>query len=72
VREDFEHLQALANQFQRRSGHAPSNWRELIMFAGLPSIPVDPQGRAYRLLPGGRFAVDPATKIRSMTEKLPG
>ncbi|MGH9541223.1 MAG: hypothetical protein ACRD2H_05005 [Terriglobales bacterium] len=63
---DLASLSKVAAAYRQRAGAWPSSWSDLVRAGLLRDVPRDPQGRAYRLLPGGRFELDPATKILAL------
>ncbi|MGH9534911.1 MAG: tetratricopeptide repeat protein [Terriglobales bacterium] len=62
---DIRALEDLAAAYRRRYGHGPASWNALIAIGALRRPPLDPQGHAYVLKPGGRVTLDPATHIYS-------
>ena len=54
--EDVTKLEGVVEQFKSRMGRAPQSMSELIQAGLLPGIPVDPRGRAYKIV-GGRVEV---------------
>lgn len=63
--EDAEHLEQLTAEFNRRFGHFPESFRELIAAGMLRGVPVDPAGYPYVLGPGGKIRLSPASPVRS-------
>lgn len=63
---DLASLSKVAAAYRQRAGAWPSSWSDLVRAGLLRAVPRDPQGRPYRLLPGGRFGLDPATKILAL------
>jgi hypothetical protein len=63
--EDISQLQRIAGHYTQATGHPPQSWHALIAAGYLRAIPLDPQGHAYLMLPGGRFGLSPETKIAS-------
>ena len=59
VDNDVKLLQDRADEFTRKSGHAPGSWQELISTGLLRRAPADPAGRAYRLVDGRVQVEDP-------------
>jgi tetratricopeptide (TPR) repeat protein len=54
VDEDVQGLQEAVTRFGERTGRLPTNMAELAAAEHLPGIPVDPDGRPYKLTPEGR------------------
>jgi hypothetical protein len=52
--QDCKQLDALADEFQKRTGRRPSRIGELVQAGLLSSLPVDPMGYAYVFGPDGR------------------
>jgi len=57
VDEDVNQLQAAVTRFGHRTGRLPASMQELAAAEGIPGIPVDPNGEAYKLMPDGRIEV---------------
>lgn len=71
VDEDVTRLQAAVTRFGQRTGHLPSSMAELAAAEGLPGIPVDPDGNAYRLSPEGRVLVENPDDFPFITQGTP-
>jgi hypothetical protein len=54
VAQDCEQLDALADEFQKRTGRRPARMGELVQAGLLPRLPADPLGYAYDFGPGGK------------------
>jgi hypothetical protein len=54
VAQDCKQLNALADEFQKRTGRRPSRVGELVQAGLLPRLPVDPLGYAYDFGPDGK------------------
>jgi hypothetical protein len=54
VTQDCKQLDALADEFQKRTGRRPSRVGELVQAGLLPRLPVDPMGYAYDFGPDGK------------------
>jgi tetratricopeptide (TPR) repeat protein len=54
VAQDCKQLDALADEFQKRTGRRPSRMGELVQAGLLPNLPVDPLGYAYDFGPDGK------------------
>ena len=52
--QDCKQLDALADEFQKRTGRRPSRMGELVQAGLLPSLPADPMGYAYDFGPDGK------------------
>lgn len=57
VDEDIEHLQHAVTRFGERTGRLPASMAELATAEGLTGVPVDPDGRLYKLTPEGRIEI---------------
>ena len=57
VDHDVQELTKLVTTFERRTGHVPEAWSELIRERLLGGVPVDPLGHPYKLVAGGRVQV---------------
>jgi tetratricopeptide (TPR) repeat protein len=57
VDEDVTHLEALITFYQRKTGHLPASFSDLMSAGLLRGIPVDPLGHTYKLTPDGRVEV---------------
>lgn len=66
ARADMQALERLLAAYHHHFGRWPRSWSALIALGALRGVPVDPQGHPYRLLPGGRVGLNPATKIAAM------
>ena len=58
VEQDCKQLDALADEFQKRTGKRPSRVGELVQGGLLPRLPVDPLGYPYVLAPDGKAALN--------------
>jgi hypothetical protein len=58
VDEDVTNLQALVTQFGTRTGRLPGSISELVAAEHLRGIPVDPDGRPYKLSADGQVLVE--------------
>ena len=56
--QDCKQLDALADEFQKRTGHRPSRVVELVQAGLLPRLPVDPMGYPYVFGPDGKAALN--------------
>jgi hypothetical protein len=54
VAQDCKQLDALADEFQKRTSRRPSRMGELVQAGLLPNLPVDPLGYAYDFGPDGK------------------
>jgi hypothetical protein len=57
VDEDVTNLEALVKTYKDKVGHLPSSFSEMQVAGLLRGTPVDPLGRPYKLMPGGRVEV---------------
>ena len=71
VDDDVQHLQLILDEYHRRTGEPPASWLELVRERLLPGIPVDPLGRPYKLLPGGRVEVQNPNEFPFIRYGLP-
>jgi tetratricopeptide (TPR) repeat protein len=58
VTENCKQIDALADEFQKRTGRRPSRMGELVQEGLLPRLPVDPMGYAYVFGPDGKAALN--------------
>lgn len=58
VREDCKQLDALADEFQKRTGRWPVRMGELVQAGMLPRLPADPLGYPYVFGPDGKAALN--------------
>jgi hypothetical protein len=58
AQQDCKQLDALADEFQKRTGRRPSRVAELMQAGLLPRVPVDPAGYPYVFGPDGRAALN--------------
>jgi hypothetical protein len=56
--QDCKQLDALADEFQKRTGRRPARVSELVQAGLLPRLPVDPLGYAYVFGPDGKAALN--------------
>ena len=56
--QDCKQLDALADEFQKRTGNRPARINELVKAGLLPSLPVDPLGFPYVFGPDGKAALN--------------
>jgi tetratricopeptide (TPR) repeat protein len=61
--EDIDQLNEIAAEFAKRTGHPPSEARQLIEAGLLRNLPVDPQGYVYVFGPDGRAHLNPASPL---------
>jgi hypothetical protein len=60
---DCEHLDAIADDYEKRTGHRPVNMRDLISAGLLPGAPVDPLGHFYVIGADGKAQLNPASPL---------
>lgn len=58
VEQDCRQLDALADEYQKRTGHRPARGGELVQAGLLKRLPVDPLGYAYVFGPDGKAALN--------------
>lgn len=58
VEQDCKRIDALGEEFQKRTGRRPSRVSELIQMGLLPRLPADPMGYPYVIGPDGRAALN--------------
>jgi tetratricopeptide (TPR) repeat protein len=58
VEQDCKQLDALADEFQKRTGRRPTRIGELVQLGLLPSVPLDPAGFPYVFAPDGKAALN--------------
>ena len=58
VAEDCRQLDALANEYQKRTGRRPGRVNDLVQAGLLPRLPVDPKGYPYVFGPDGKAALN--------------
>ena len=57
VDDDVKHLDELVAGFRSRTGRVPASITELASATGLHGVPVDPNGKPYKIMPDGRVEV---------------
>jgi tetratricopeptide (TPR) repeat protein len=72
IEEQVPQLEALVQRFHDQTGRYPTNFEEMVAAGWLRTVPFDPTGDAYRLLPEGRVEVQSPDKKRYIGKKLPG
>jgi hypothetical protein len=60
---DCEHLDAIADEYEKRRGRRPKNLRELISTGLLPGAPVDPLGHFYVFGADGKAQLNPDSPL---------
>jgi hypothetical protein len=60
---DCEHLDAIADEYEKRMGRRPKNPRELIGAGLLPGAPVDPLGHVYVFGADGKAELNPDSPL---------
>jgi hypothetical protein len=60
---DCEHLDGIADEYEKRTGRRPRNVRELIGEGLLPGAPVDPLGHIYVFGSDGKAQLNPASPL---------
>lgn len=63
AQQDFDQLNLLLANFERREGRPASSWNDLIASGMLRRIPQDPLGSPYRIGRGNRAELSPGSRI---------
>jgi tetratricopeptide (TPR) repeat protein len=71
VDQEVVQLEALARAYAARTGHLPNGFNELVAVHVLPSVPRDPLGYPYGLLPDGHVMVEFYRELPFITHGLP-
>ncbi len=71
VDQDVLQLEALARAYAARTGHLPNGFNELVAVHVFPSVPRDPLGYPYELLPDGHVMVEFYRELPFITHGLP-
>jgi tetratricopeptide (TPR) repeat protein len=71
VDEDVDHLQDAVTRFGERTGRLPENFAELAGAEGLRGIPLDPDGRPYKMTAKGRIELRDPDAFPFATQGLP-
>jgi tetratricopeptide (TPR) repeat protein len=71
VEEDVSQLEAAVTNFGIRIGRLPVSMIELARAAGIPGIPVDPDGNPYQLTPEGRILVQHPENFPFISKGIP-
>ena len=71
VDESVAQLEEIIQRYSASAGHPPRNWADLVRSGYLPGIPLDPLGRPYQLLGGGRVEVAVPDDLPFITKGLP-
>lgn len=71
VDEQVPQLDAVVDEYHRRTGRWPANWFELISASLLRRVPVDPLGKPYVLAPYGRVEVADSEALPFITQGIP-
>jgi tetratricopeptide (TPR) repeat protein len=64
-------LEKLVEAYRDKNGHLPTNLSDLIAAGVLSSLPVDPLGNRYKLMPDGRIEVRDPDDLPFITKGLP-
>ena len=56
-------LDKLLRRYEVRAGQSPRSWNDLIAGGLLSSVPTDPAGVPYAVLPGGSVGLSPRSKV---------
>ena len=68
---DIAQLEAAIALYRQKTGHLPESFAEMAAARYLRSIPVDPLGDAYKLMPGGRVEVRDPDRFPFLEKGLP-
>ena len=68
---DIQHLDALVDEYKRRTGSAPQSFAALESAGWLHGVPADPLGRPYRLAPDGHVYVQDPAELPFVTRGIP-
>jgi len=71
VDEDVTNLQAAVTRFGQRNGRLPASMEELAAAEHLPGVPVDPDGKPYKLDAAGRVLVQDPGSFPFITQGIP-
>jgi len=71
VDDEVAALEALAEQYRRKTGHFPDNFSELRAAGMLRGTPVDPLGYPYKLAPNGRAEVSDPENLPFIKKGIP-
>lgn len=71
VDHDVPELERRVKIHQERTGHLPSNWYQMMHEGLLASVPLDPTGKAYKLMPDGSVQVEDPDSLPLITQGLP-
>ena len=71
VDETVPELEKRVQEYRRRAGHLPGNFEDLIRAGLLRGIPLDPTGRAYRMMPDGTVVVRDPDDLPFITKGIP-
>jgi tetratricopeptide (TPR) repeat protein len=71
VDEEVLALQAMVAEYQKRTGHLPGSFSDLIEAHMLGGVPADPLGHAYKLMPDGRIEVSVPDDLPFINEGTP-
>ncbi len=71
VDEDVPRLEALVQDYARRTGRLPVSFVEMVETGFVRRIPVDPRGLPYKLTPDGRVEVQQPDSLPFITKGLP-
>jgi tetratricopeptide (TPR) repeat protein len=71
VDEDVTNLEEVVNRYRERTGHLPMGMADLEKAGFIRGTPMDPNGKAYKLMPDGRIEVQDPGSILYITKGLP-
>jgi hypothetical protein len=61
--DDIDALQRVVDDFARRAGQPPGDWRTLVVAGAVRGMPLDPGGTPYELGPGGRVGLSRSSSL---------
>jgi len=72
--DQIDYLRRIRDEFQRRKGHSPESWEQIIAAGLLRGVPVDPEGTAFTLnFATGEIAVSGYSPLYPLPlETIPG
>lgn len=71
VDQQVEQLEGLAREYREKTGEYPESFQQLANARWIRGIPLDPTGRPYQLVPGGKVEVEQPDELPFITEGLP-
>ncbi len=71
VDEEVTELEKIVAAYREKTGSPPSSFNQLMGASMLPGVPVDPDGKPYKLMPDGRIEVQDPDSIPFITKGFP-